>query len=68
VVLLGQFFFANTVTADHYLFFLQEEFLPFLQGMGVSFGETFFQQVRARPHTVNAVLDVLNENFDGSVV
>jgi hypothetical protein len=28
----------------------------------------FFQQDGARPHTANAVLDVLNENFDGSVL
>jgi hypothetical protein len=49
---------------DRYLHVLQEEFLPFIQGMGVNFGETFFQQEGARPHTANAVLDVLSENFD----
>jgi hypothetical protein len=42
------------VTADHYLHVLQEELLPFLQGMGIGFGETFCQQGWA----------VFHENFD----
>jgi hypothetical protein len=40
-------FLNSTVTADHYLSVLQEEFLLCLQGMGVSFRKTFFQQDRA---------------------
>jgi hypothetical protein len=40
-------FFDNTVNADHYLHVFPEEFLMFLQGMGVNSGETFFQEDRA---------------------
>jgi hypothetical protein len=40
---VGQIFFDNTVTADHYLHVCQEEFFLFLQGMGVNFRETFLQ-------------------------
>jgi hypothetical protein len=39
----------------------------FLQGMGVNFGEIFFQQDGFRPHTVNVVLNVLYENFGNKV-
>jgi hypothetical protein len=63
--IVGPFFFNNIVTADHYLHVLLEKFL---QRMGVSFEETFFQQDGAQPHTANAVLDVLNENFDSRVL
>jgi hypothetical protein len=42
--IVGPVCFDSSVIADCYL---QEEFLPFLQGMGVSFGETFFQQAGA---------------------
>jgi hypothetical protein len=47
---VGPMFFDDTVTADCYLHVLQEEFFLFLQGMGVTFRETFFQQDGARPH------------------
>jgi hypothetical protein len=58
----------NTVITDHYLHVLQKGFLPFLLGMGVNFGEKFFQKDRAWPHTADAVLDVLNENTDQRVL
>jgi hypothetical protein len=41
VVLLGQLFY-DIVTADHFLHDLQQKYSLFFQGMGVSFGETFF--------------------------
>jgi hypothetical protein len=44
------------VIVDHYLQVLQEEFLPFLQGMGVNCGETFFATGLGLGHTVNEVL------------
>jgi hypothetical protein len=47
----------NTVIIDHYVHVLQKEFLPFLLGMGINFGENFFQEDRAWPHTANAVLN-----------
>jgi hypothetical protein len=56
--------FDNTKTANNYLHVLQEQFLLFLQEMGVNFEETFFQEDGAWPQTANAVLDVLNEHYD----
>jgi hypothetical protein len=56
--------FDTTKAVNNYLHVLQEEFLHFLQEMGVNFKETFFQEDGAWPHTVNAVLDVLNEHYD----
>jgi hypothetical protein len=52
----------NTVPADHY-FHVFLEYLPFLQGIGISFGQTYLQWDGAQPHTSNAILDVLNEHF-----
>jgi hypothetical protein len=52
------------VTSAHYLHALKEEFLPFLQGMDVISGETFFQQDRAQPHTAMHFDDrVLSDHF-----
>jgi hypothetical protein len=42
---------------------LKEDFLSFLQGMGVQFEETFFQQVIAQAHTANAILDAIIGHF-----
>jgi hypothetical protein len=42
----------------HYLQGLREEFIQFLQGMGVNIKDTFFQQDRAWPLTVTAALNV----------
>jgi hypothetical protein len=61
-------FFGDTVTAGHYLHVPQEECLPFLKGMCVSFRWTFFQQDRALPHTSNLMLNVLSEHFDNRVL
>jgi hypothetical protein len=36
-------FFNDTVTADHYFHVLHEEFITFLQAVGINFRETFFQ-------------------------
>jgi hypothetical protein len=66
---VGPFFLGvGTLTADHYLHVPQEEFLPFLKGMCVSFRETFFLQDRALPHTSNSALNVLSEHFDNGVL
>jgi hypothetical protein len=55
--------FDNTKTANNYLHVLQEELFPFLQEMGVNFKYTFIPEDGAWPHTVNEVLDVLNEHY-----
>lgn len=36
-------FFNDIVTADHYFHVPNEEFIPFLQAMGVNFKETVLQ-------------------------
>jgi hypothetical protein len=66
-VSVGANSFDNTVTAVHYLHALKE-FLPFLQGMDVISGETFFSTIQGSATHCNAFLCVFSEHFDDSVV
>jgi hypothetical protein len=58
------------VTSDRYgyAYVLKEIFAPFLQSMGINFGETLFQKDEARPYIRNAVCGLLNEYFDNRVM
>jgi hypothetical protein len=46
-----------SVASDRYRDILEDDFLPFLQGMGFEFKEMFIQQDQARSHTAKARLD-----------
>jgi hypothetical protein len=50
----------GTVASDRYRDVLEDDFLPFHQGMGVQFEEMFFQQDRNRLHTGNVLLDAVS--------
>jgi hypothetical protein len=64
VTKLGQFF-SSTLTNEFYLHALQEEFHQFLQGMGFSFGGTFFLTGYS---SAKSILDFLIGNFNNSVL
>jgi hypothetical protein len=56
------------MTADRYLMSSKKNFFRFSKEWLSVLEKHFFQWDGAQPHTANAVLDVLNENFDDRVL
>jgi hypothetical protein len=58
----------DKVSAELYLKFLQDHFVPTLQDMEVSMERIFLQQDGARSHMANAVIHFLSEHFHGRAI
>jgi hypothetical protein len=66
--LLGPIFFENTVNNEHCLSMLHNTFVPHLLATGFPLHARWFMHDRARPHTVNVVLDFLWDTYDSCVI
>ncbi|GFR08755.1 t-complex protein 1 subunit delta [Trichonephila clavata] len=63
----GPIFIDGTLSAANYRKFLDEEFIPFLQGHDLVQGHWFMQD-GARPHRTADVFEVLNEHFSDRII
>jgi hypothetical protein len=66
--LLGPVFFEETVTSERCLRVLRNTSVPHLLATGLPLQTQWFMQDGARPHTVNVVLDFLQDAFDSRVI